>query len=409
MNKSDVVIVVPIYQEQLKKTEEISLRQLYKILGDYPICFIAPNRMRDYFKKKNSLVEFFPDDCFCGVGAYSDLLLSEEFYQRFVKYQYMLIYQLDAFVFSDRLLEFCEMGYDYIGAPMSRWSSWRGLRTKVGNGGLSLRKVDKCLYLIRKYKQNALEILSADFQNEEKYIPEDMFFVFCGYQYKKEFCVPSIKEAFDFAIENNVAHCYRRVTEKKLPFGCHGWCKAQCFDFWRKYIEMQVGDIQSCEEEVQKDDKISWADVRRNGVNEYILKRIIRKPAMVLKQYMDKILPKSKQYIIWGNGVVGKMMLDLLQRSFYSIYCIYDKNANKQYCDVNGIQAKYTQIEELLERKYIVIVSSTKFEKEIVSELDSYGLKKSIDYFTYREIVNRISNEYLRHFKWHDSFKPSPK
>lgn len=45
-------------------------------------------------------------------------MLEADFYRRFGKYKYMLIYQLDAFVFSDKLLDFCEMGYDYIGAPV---------------------------------------------------------------------------------------------------------------------------------------------------------------------------------------------------------------------------------------------------------------------------------------------------
>ena len=48
------------------------------------------------------------------VKAYKDTL-----YSRFEKYEYMLIYQLDAFVFSDRLMEFVEAGYDYIGAPLN--------------------------------------------------------------------------------------------------------------------------------------------------------------------------------------------------------------------------------------------------------------------------------------------------
>lgn len=64
-------------------------------------------------------------------------MLSAEFYDRFAAYEYVLIYQLDAFVFADRLAEFCQMGYDYIGAPVRRltplwhaiglaslWSSW---------------------------------------------------------------------------------------------------------------------------------------------------------------------------------------------------------------------------------------------------------------------------------------------
>ena len=49
--------------------------------------------------------------------SYSDYVLSSEFYDTFKAYDYMLLYQLDAFVFEDRLMEFWELKYDYIGAP----------------------------------------------------------------------------------------------------------------------------------------------------------------------------------------------------------------------------------------------------------------------------------------------------
>lgn len=42
MKKDEVVIVVPVYKEWRDSTETLSLEQLYRILGTYNICFVAP-------------------------------------------------------------------------------------------------------------------------------------------------------------------------------------------------------------------------------------------------------------------------------------------------------------------------------------------------------------------------------
>ena len=71
-------------------------------------------------------------------------MLSSEFYRRFSKFEYILIYQLDAFVFKDQLNYWCKKGYDYIGAPW--FEGFHLTKTGVniigvGNGGFSLRRV----------------------------------------------------------------------------------------------------------------------------------------------------------------------------------------------------------------------------------------------------------------------------
>ena len=98
-------------------------------------------------------------------------MLSPEFYRRFSDTDYILVCQLDAYIFRDELLSWCKKEYDYIGAP---WSApalyrmpilrlWRRYfhsrrRTekdfKVGNGGLSIgcgdrKRIAKILILCR--------------------------------------------------------------------------------------------------------------------------------------------------------------------------------------------------------------------------------------------------------------------
>ena len=145
----EVVVVIPVYTEELTPFEQISLAQAQKVLARYDICFMAPERMRASLTAKGMRAEFWPDACFANVVGYSKLLLTPEFYERFAEYEYMLIYQLDAFVFSDRLESFCDMGYDYIGAPLPYWSGWPYRMYLVGNGGLSLRKISSCIRVAR--------------------------------------------------------------------------------------------------------------------------------------------------------------------------------------------------------------------------------------------------------------------
>ena len=140
-HKNNVVVVIPVYKNNLDVYESISLEQAHRVLGQYEIRFIAPRGWRATYGgfSDNIKVEYFEAHFFQSKHTYSRLMLSPDFYNRFIDFEYMLIYQLDAFVFSDQLTYFCDLGYDYIGAPISRWISiWRPLKKRVGNGVAAL-------------------------------------------------------------------------------------------------------------------------------------------------------------------------------------------------------------------------------------------------------------------------------
>ena len=89
------------------------------------------------------------DAFFTSVSSYSRLMLSKQFYQDFRNYEYLLVYQLDCLVFADHLEQWCNQGYDYIGAPLFRVkgqpeSGFSG----ACNGGFSLRKVNSFLQVL---------------------------------------------------------------------------------------------------------------------------------------------------------------------------------------------------------------------------------------------------------------------
>ncbi|NJM15063.1 MAG: hypothetical protein HC896_06520 [Bacteroidales bacterium] len=117
--KDPVGIVIPLYKPMPDQAELASLQQCARILGHYPIVFVCPQGLdlsnyQGIFPRYG--VETFPPKYFRNIAGYNRLLLSAGFYSRFGRYPYIFIYQPDAWVFRDELTEWCQRGYDYIGA-----------------------------------------------------------------------------------------------------------------------------------------------------------------------------------------------------------------------------------------------------------------------------------------------------
>lgn len=104
-----VCIVVPVYKQHLNPFEKISLQQLLRILGKYPIYLVYPDTVEIVYEELSGW-EYGVYQCdkryFQNTATYSELMLSPFFYEHFSAYQYMLVYQLDCFVFYDSLSGF---------------------------------------------------------------------------------------------------------------------------------------------------------------------------------------------------------------------------------------------------------------------------------------------------------------
>ncbi|MBE8952728.1 MAG: hypothetical protein SR1Q7_06250 [Quinella sp. 1Q7] len=212
-----IAVVIPTYKTELNPLEEISLDRCRKVLGRYPLIFVVPEGKNFSYVAPNEFVAQFPPQHFQSVASYSRLMLSPDFYAAFADFDYILIHQLDAFVFYDAPENFCRLGFDYIGAPWPRM--YRHDRTKiiscVGNGGFSLRNVQAHYNLLVNHPD-----LIADWH--AKQYPEDNFFSYCGKRGDCNFNVAPVNVAYKFSAEFNPA----RVVKKnggKLPFGCHAW------------------------------------------------------------------------------------------------------------------------------------------------------------------------------------------
>ena len=107
-------------------------------------------------------------------------MLDPYLYNQFSHYDYMLLYQLDAFAFSNRLLEFCKMGYDYIGAPVERYAKdWKAVGCNIGNGGFSLRKIASMIRILEQ-KEYIYARKPKEWKENRFLSCEDVFFAFCS-------------------------------------------------------------------------------------------------------------------------------------------------------------------------------------------------------------------------------------
>lgn len=243
--KGETKIVIPVYKDKLTSEELMSLRQCLNVLSKYDKIFIGPVSLNVSMYKglsKDKIgFELFPDFYFSSLNAYNRLLLSKHFYRRFLAYKYIFLYQLDALVFNDELEYWCDLGYDYIGAPqpdyegmdilekykrfckvMNRMGFQSFKVRKVGNGGLSLRKVKSHIRLLTVFSKQA----------SRWHVNEDTFFTFFGNISQPFFKIPDEELAAKFSIETYPQYWFKR-TGNQLPFGCHAWEKYDK-DFWLK-------------------------------------------------------------------------------------------------------------------------------------------------------------------------------
>lgn len=266
-----VAVVVPMYKAELDDDERISYRHLTEYLAEFDKFLVTPESLK--VEVEGFEVKRFRDEFFHCTNTYSALLISPEFYQAFSHYEYILIYQLDSLVFSHNLLDWCARDFDYIGAP---WFNEDGANfvedSAVGNGGLSLRKIESFLKVLEapgadvemeKYRDafysampwyrklfslpyKARKWLSSSAAkgqeklNGTRQVPagerlnEDCFWSFRARDYYPEFKIAPVREALGFAFELNPRRCFE-LNGNRLPFGCHAWSKYDR-EFWEPFL-----------------------------------------------------------------------------------------------------------------------------------------------------------------------------
>jgi hypothetical protein len=275
---SKVAVVIPVYKQfiDLNPTEKISFEQSCKVLNAYEIFLVTHKEIdtEAYVPKKQKRVKikslFFDKRFFNDISGYNRLLLNYDFYKAFDAFQFLLICQLDAFVFTDELEKFVKKDYDYIGAPWFE-NFHEALEDSkiigVGNGGFSLRKVSSFLTILNLFKvledpfkslfnfaiikviwrhpTSFLRILKHELvRSKHTYLSilpwkfpsyEDQFWSTYVRQFFPWYKVSTIQDAISFSFEVNPKKLFP-LNNYQLPMATHAWEKYN-FDFWRPHIE----------------------------------------------------------------------------------------------------------------------------------------------------------------------------
>ncbi|GAA4334367.1 hypothetical protein GCM10023149_41690 [Mucilaginibacter gynuensis] len=262
MAGKEAVIIIPFYKTTLTAYENIALDRCFKTLSRHNIIAIKPRSLTmpaETGQYTFTGVVSFDDDFFVNIQGYNRLMMSEVFYGAFLDYKYILIHQLDVFVFKDELQEWCSQNWDYIGAPWIRSYIYPDFVKKlkcqlliyyhkrvntqvngvpideqfyyqVGNGGFSLRNTHKFYDLCQKLQP---QIALYNSHTEHQY-NEDAFWSLEVNRKKKRLKIPGYKRALKFSIEFQPERAMD-INNNVLPFGCHAW--DLYIDFWKPIIE----------------------------------------------------------------------------------------------------------------------------------------------------------------------------
>lgn len=251
-----VKVIIPFYKETLSCMEQKALSHNMAVLPKYPVVFLKPENMdleevhaeypraevmnvsSDWLGKKR------------GIQGYNEMMMSKDFYDMFSDCEYIMICHTDAWIFRDEVFEWCKKGYDLVAAPWPlrpRYShfpfnffvrtrqwlagrngeiSWYSYAGKVGNGGLSLRRVSAFRVACEKYDD-----VIAGFK--DRGINEDVFWAL----FPEGFIYPSMTEALKFAYDVKPGLCHK-LNHRNLPMGCHAFMHRSRMKFWQNYIPL---------------------------------------------------------------------------------------------------------------------------------------------------------------------------
>lgn len=259
MSQTKVKVVVPLYTTSLADRDLRSFLNNAEVLARYPMVLLAPEGLDisaiSALAPQAEVMRVSKNWLGAnGIAGYNDMMMSKSFYQLFADCDYILICQTDAWIFRDELEQWCDGGYDYIGAPwpkrrryylpIIRQFLWlrrklfrrngRVLRqdyfNKIGNGGLSLRRIESFIAACNTYADR-IDFFKS--HNGSKY-NEDWFWALVPTTFR----YPTFDKALGFSFDIRPQMCYK-LSKHKLPFGCHGWFKKRNIDFWSPIIEKE--------------------------------------------------------------------------------------------------------------------------------------------------------------------------
>jgi len=299
--KGSCVVVIPIYTINLSSTEIAGFHHCLARLKGFPICFLHKNSLElstifDAISLSSEQVRScfsvaIDEQWLLSARTYRSLLFQGWFYRLFEKWDYLLIFQQDAWILgaANGLVKWIDKDYTYVGAP---WTCHLGPDTPdmgVGNGGFSLRHVAAMIRVCESFKVNYFPVFRWGklayrmplFRRYHLFPAAQWPSIFCkrllvfvamsfGWHNTLHYFsrtagtqedhlislfaplvfpwmrIPSMAEAAEFSVETNPrATCsYYNVIR---PFGCHAWEKHDR-EFWLSTYPKEFKSVISCEE-----------------------------------------------------------------------------------------------------------------------------------------------------------------
>ena len=224
VKETECIVLVPVYKRVPTKVERASFLRLVSVLGkNYEIALLHGKSLNvsEYRIDGVQLSEVVCNDAFFSSRAYySDMMEFSEFYSLFSGYKYILLYQLDAWIFEDRVKYFTKLDYDFIGS-VHGYSGGKG--NCVGNGGFSLRKVSSFIKICKEEENTPIP----------SNYPEDLAF---SVTFSKKLKIAPLNIGLQFGFQNAPDKLYVK-NENKLPMGCHAFEKCN-FNWWKEFINI---------------------------------------------------------------------------------------------------------------------------------------------------------------------------
>ncbi|WP_196602693.1 DUF5672 family protein [Pectinatus frisingensis] len=354
-----VIIVIPVYKSMPDYLEKISIRHNIDILNRHPIVFVVPKNMDVSWycgEFPDCSIVRFPEKFFAGFIGYNQLLLSDSFYQVFEDYEKVLICQADVFVFSDELERFCQMPYDYFGAPIGIFHDGT-YKLYGGNGGFSLRNIRACRYILANHTDECMEWKAN----------EDEFFSYCGEKYGHEFQVAPVSIACGFAFDRFPRLIYE-INNKYRPFAVHGWY-VRDVSFMKFLIESFVNE------------KIVWPYILNNE--------------QIIAEFHSFINKQSK-IAFYGAGDWGKSFLRYFDLNEFNVDCFLV--SDEQICDQTLYNGKkifhLSEMSNVIQKYGIIITTGRMYRNEIRENLMQIGVRNI--YEISEELCNIVGEIILR-------------
>ena len=261
-----LAVLVPTHLEQLDEGLAATLLNNATQLKGYKFEVIlprtcSPSWYEDFFSEHgiDGTVRLVQTEYFGSPAAVNKMGTDPAFYRMYQEFDYILVCHLDAWIFHDRLANWMDMGYDFIGAPLflpenDKVHFLQRMAPFGGNGGLSLRRVASCIRVLETFQPSRsplrlaqavwflarnrqwgfitilyrlLRELSQDWRGTcEKYnIYEDVFFTIIAPLCRNRISIPTSRTAMKFACEVNYPLFQKELFSLEPPFGIHGYDK----------------------------------------------------------------------------------------------------------------------------------------------------------------------------------------